>query len=86
MIRVSGEELQKADNATSVVLNEGGYAAGLGISHNLHCLVRLTVESLRSRGQVVIMVQKMANVSLLETTKAVFVPRLLLLAEGPRLG
>ena len=38
LIHVSGEELQM-QGSTSLALKDGGYAAGLGVSHNLHCIV-----------------------------------------------
>lgn len=40
-IRFSEEELILANNATSIRLQDGGYVAGLGISHSLHCVVSL---------------------------------------------
>ena len=39
LIRISAEELRLAGNATSVAHVGGGYVAGFGISHSLHCLV-----------------------------------------------
>ncbi|KAI7784466.1 uncharacterized protein LA080_009965 [Diaporthe eres] len=40
-IRFSEEELALANNATSIRLQDGGYVAGLGISHSLHCVKRI---------------------------------------------
>ena len=40
-IRFSEEELRLANNASSIRLQDGGYVAGLGISHSLHCVVSL---------------------------------------------
>lgn len=44
-IRFSEEELILANNATSIRLQDGGYVAGLGISHSLHCVVSITYTS-----------------------------------------
>jgi hypothetical protein len=42
MIRFSAEEMHMANNATSARHVDGtGYIGGLGVSHNLHCLVSL---------------------------------------------
>lgn len=41
LIRFSEDELFRSNNATSVRLEGGDYAGGLGISHSLHCLVSL---------------------------------------------
>ncbi|KAL2185711.1 hypothetical protein L209DRAFT_756950 [Thermothelomyces heterothallicus CBS 203.75] len=38
LIRISGEELKLA-GADSIPLKSGGYAGGLGVGHNLHCVV-----------------------------------------------
>lgn len=38
---MSEEELDK-HASTSVPLRDGGYAAGLGVAHSLHCVVRET--------------------------------------------
>ena len=43
MIHISDRELQQVGNVTSAAYKGGGYVAGLGISHNLHCLVRVTI-------------------------------------------
>ncbi|KAI1437623.1 hypothetical protein GGR50DRAFT_50158 [Xylaria sp. CBS 124048] len=40
-IRLSAEELQLANNATSIEHQDGGYVAGLGVSHALHCVKRI---------------------------------------------
>lgn len=40
-IRITGDELHQADNTTSVRHKKGGYVAGLGVSHALHCLVSI---------------------------------------------
>lgn len=40
-IRFSEQELIMANNATSIRLQDGGYVAGLGISHSLHCVKRI---------------------------------------------
>ena len=37
-IRVSEEELQRA-NMTSIGLHSGGFMAGIGVYHELHCIV-----------------------------------------------
>ncbi|KAK4175468.1 hypothetical protein QBC36DRAFT_189817, partial [Triangularia setosa] len=37
LIRISNEELQLA-GTDSIPLEDGGYAAGLGVAHNLHCV------------------------------------------------
>ncbi|KAK4040643.1 hypothetical protein C8A01DRAFT_15489 [Parachaetomium inaequale] len=41
LIRYSGDELRRANNATSVRHKDGGFVGGLGISHSLHCLKRI---------------------------------------------
>ncbi len=41
LIRYTREELLQAGNATSVKHKNGGYVGGFGISHSLHCLVRI---------------------------------------------
>lgn len=38
LIRISDEELRLA-GSDSIPLKDGGYAAGLGVGHNLHCVV-----------------------------------------------
>ncbi|KAI1809102.1 hypothetical protein GGS20DRAFT_369052 [Poronia punctata] len=40
LIRISEEEL-KQSNSDSIPLKDGGYAAGLGIGHNLHCVKKI---------------------------------------------
>lgn len=40
LIRVSNEELALAET-DSVPLQDGGFAAGLGVGHNLHCVKKL---------------------------------------------
>ena len=39
LIRISEEEL-RLTGSDSIPLESGGYAAGLGVGHNLHCVVR----------------------------------------------
>lgn len=41
LLRVSEDEL-KLFGSDSIPLKDGGYAAGLGVAHNLHCVVRIT--------------------------------------------
>lgn len=43
MIKFSEEELFKAGNSTSIRHGNGGYVGGLGISHSLHCIVRIVI-------------------------------------------
>lgn len=38
LIRISDDEL-KLLNTESIPFEGGGYAAGLGVAHNLHCIV-----------------------------------------------
>ncbi|KAK4655123.1 hypothetical protein QC762_404496 [Podospora pseudocomata] len=40
LIRISHEELQLA-GTDSIPLRDGGYAAGLGVAHNLHCVKKI---------------------------------------------
>jgi hypothetical protein len=40
LIRISEEEL-RLTGSESIPLKSGGYAAGLGVGHNLHCVVCL---------------------------------------------
>ncbi|KAI1449963.1 hypothetical protein F5Y02DRAFT_427844 [Annulohypoxylon stygium] len=40
LIRISEDEL-KLLNADSIPLKDGGYAAGLGVAHNLHCVKQI---------------------------------------------
>ncbi|GAB1318516.1 hypothetical protein MFIFM68171_08726 [Madurella fahalii] len=40
LIRVSNEEL-KLTGSDSIPLKSGGYAAGLGVGHNLHCVKQI---------------------------------------------
>lgn len=40
LVRFSADELHLANYSTSIRHKEGGYIGGLGIAHNLHCLVR----------------------------------------------
>lgn len=47
MIRVSEDELEIVGNVSSAAYKDGGYVAGLGISHNLHCLVKPSVSSIQ---------------------------------------
>lgn len=42
LLRISEEEL-KLYGSKSIALKGGGYAAGLGVAHNLHCIVRLQI-------------------------------------------
>ena len=39
LIRISEDELGQTGAKYSIPVRGGGYAAGLGVSHNLHCLV-----------------------------------------------
>ncbi|KAI1455165.1 hypothetical protein F4805DRAFT_437052 [Annulohypoxylon moriforme] len=40
LIRVSDDEL-KLHGSESIALKDGGYAAGLGVAHNLHCVKKI---------------------------------------------
>jgi len=40
MLRVTAEELQLSNNATSIPLLDGDYAAALEMTHELHCIAR----------------------------------------------
>ncbi|KAF3026648.1 hypothetical protein E8E14_014516 [Neopestalotiopsis sp. 37M] len=40
LLRISDEELKLYGN-DSIPLKDGGYAAGLGVAHNLHCVKKL---------------------------------------------
>lgn len=40
LVRYSAEELHLANTTTSIRHKEGGYVGGMGVSHQLHCLVR----------------------------------------------
>lgn len=39
LIRISEEEMSHLERDSVISLQSGGYAAGLGVGHDLHCLV-----------------------------------------------
>lgn len=46
LIRITDDELAQTGARYSIPLQGGGYAAGLGVSHNLHCLVSVSFASI----------------------------------------
>ncbi|KAI6087042.1 hypothetical protein F4821DRAFT_236909 [Hypoxylon rubiginosum] len=41
LIRISEDEQRLLDGSSSIPLKDGGYAAGLGVSHSLHCVKKI---------------------------------------------